>query len=89
MVIEAVPEALATQISQAVNIPTIGIGASNACDGQILVTEDMIGVSDGHLPKFVKKYANIHEIINKAMADYATDVHARAFPSKEKHTYKI
>jgi 3-methyl-2-oxobutanoate hydroxymethyltransferase len=89
MVIEAVPEALATQISQAVNIPTIGIGASNACDGQILVTEDMIGVSDGHVPKFVKKYANIHEIINKAMADYATDVHARAFPSKEKHTYKI
>ena len=87
VVIEAVPEVLAAEITQTIDIPTIGIGASSACDGQILVTEDMIGASEGHIPKFVKQYANTHDIIDKAMADYARDVRSHSFPTKE-NTYK-
>lgn len=87
VVIEAVPEVLAAEITQTIDIPTIGIGASSACDGQILVTEDMIGASEGHIPKFVKQYANTHDVIDKAMADYARDVRSHSFPTKE-NTYK-
>lgn len=87
VVIEAVPEALAVKITETLNIPTIGIGASAACDGQILVSEDMLGLRDSHVPKFVKKFANLHQDIDTAIQNYAAEVKNRAFPAKE-HTYK-
>ncbi|NQZ14434.1 MAG: 3-methyl-2-oxobutanoate hydroxymethyltransferase [Alphaproteobacteria bacterium] len=86
-VIEAVPESLAGAITASVTIPTIGIGASNTCDGQILVTEDMLGLSVGRKPKFVKQYAALQEGIQTAISKYAEDVRAREFPSSE-NTYK-
>ncbi|MEM9468744.1 MAG: 3-methyl-2-oxobutanoate hydroxymethyltransferase [Pseudomonadota bacterium] len=86
-VIEAVPENLAAAITASVSVPTIGIGASAACDGQILVSEDMLGLSVGRKPKFVKQYTQCEEIISHAIADYAEDVKNRSFP-EEKHTYK-
>lgn len=79
MVIEAVAEPLARKITAAIDIPTIGIGASAACDGQILVLEDMLGLS-ARVPKFVKRYGNLGPSIEKAVADYAADVRSRAFP---------
>ncbi|MGE3148236.1 MAG: 3-methyl-2-oxobutanoate hydroxymethyltransferase [Pseudorhodoplanes sp.] len=82
MVIEAVAEPLARKITGQVPIPTIGIGASPACDGQILVLEDMLGLSP-KVPKFVKRYGSLGPSIEKAIADYAADVRARAFPGPE------
>lgn len=87
IVIEAVPEPLAAVITTTVNIPTIGIGASNACDGQILVTEDMLGLSLGSTPKFVKKYENLDEHIENSIAQYADEVRSRSFPAAE-NVYK-
>ena len=87
VVLEAIPEPLAADITEILDIPTIGIGASSACDGQILVTEDMLGMSDGHVPKFVKQYAQIHQDIEKAVQSYANEVKKRSFPAEE-HTYK-
>ncbi len=87
VVIEAVPEPLAAAITAAVAIPTIGIGASNACDGQILVTEDMLGLSLGKPPKFVKQYVTIGDTIKKSVEQYAKEVRVRDFPTKE-NTYK-
>lgn len=87
IVIEAVPEPLAAAITAAINIPTIGIGASNACDGQILVSEDMLGLSLGRPPKFVKQYTNLHEQIESCIKQYADDVQSRAFPTPE-NTYE-
>jgi 3-methyl-2-oxobutanoate hydroxymethyltransferase len=87
VVLEAIPEPLAVEITEILDIPTIGIGASNACDGQILVTEDMLGFLDGHVPKFVKKYENLHQNMNKAIKNYADEVRKREFPAEE-HTYK-
>ena len=87
IVIEATVEDVSTLITQAISIPTIGIGASAACDGQILVTEDMVGITGKHVPKFVKQYANVSEIIENAVADYAKDVRSRAFPG-DAQTYK-
>ena len=80
IVIECVPENLAKKITKSVSIPTIGIGASMHCDGQILVTDDMIGLSD-LLPKFVKRYSNLKKIIEKCIKSYSTDVKLRRFPS--------
>ena len=82
-VIEAVPPELAAAITGQAGIPTIGIGASAACDGQILVTEDMIGMSERKAPKFVKNYAQIHEDIRTAIEQYAQDVRRRSFPAEE------
>ena len=82
IVIEAVAEPLARKISEQVAVPTIGIGASVACDGQVLVLEDMLGLSP-RVPKFVKRYGNIGPGIEAAVADYAKDVRARAFPGPE------
>jgi 3-methyl-2-oxobutanoate hydroxymethyltransferase len=79
IVVEGVAEALADEITQAVSIPTIGIGASAACDGQILVTDDMLGMFDW-TPKFVRRYGDLRTDIARAVADYAADVRARAFP---------
>jgi 3-methyl-2-oxobutanoate hydroxymethyltransferase len=87
VVIEAVAEPLARGISAAVQIPTIGIGGSVACDGQILVLEDMLGLSP-RVPKFVKRYAELGPSIEAAIAAYAADVRARAFPGTE-HVYPL
>ena len=87
IVIEAVAEPLARRITQQVPIPTIGIGASSACDGQILVLEDMLGLSP-RVPKFVKRYGDIGPGIEAAVAGYAKDVRSRAFPGAD-HVYAM
>ncbi|MDQ2080995.1 3-methyl-2-oxobutanoate hydroxymethyltransferase [Xanthobacteraceae bacterium Astr-EGSB] len=87
VVLEAIAEPLAAQISKDVPIPTIGIGASAACDGQILVLEDMLGLSP-RVPKFVKRYTELGPSIDKAVADYAAEVKSRAFPGPA-HTYPL
>ena len=86
MIIECVVENLARKITKSVSIPTIGIGASRYCDGQILVTEDMLGLSD-FSPKFVKQYANLNKIMEKSIKNYVKDVKMRRFPSF-KNVYK-
>jgi len=87
LVIEAVAEPLARKLTEAVPIPTIGIGASAACDGQVLVLEDMLGLSP-RVPKFVKRYGDLGPGIEKAVAGYAAEVRARTFPAPE-HTYPM
>jgi len=79
MIIECVVESLAKKITKTIPIPTIGIGASKYCDGQILVTEDMVGLSD-FSPKFVKQYANLNKSIEKCVKDYVKDVKMKRFP---------
>ncbi|OYQ33453.1 3-methyl-2-oxobutanoate hydroxymethyltransferase [Niveispirillum lacus] len=80
IVVEGVVEPLARQITEQVPVVTIGIGASAACDGQVLVSDDMLGLFGGFTPKFVKRYAEIGENVSKAAADYAADVRSRTFP---------
>jgi len=87
VVVEGVSETLAKKVTKAVAIPTIGIGASNECDGQILVTPDMLGLFDW-TPKFVKKYGDLKSVIETAAAQYSNDVKKRSFPSEE-FTYKF
>lgn len=87
IVVEGVAEDLAVEITNRVSCPTIGIGASSACDGQILVTDDMIGMFDW-TPKFVRKYGNQKAEIAESVANFAKDVRARSFPSA-KETYHI
>lgn len=87
VVVEAVAEPLARKITGQIAIPTIGIGASVACDGQVLVMEDMLGLSP-RVPKFVKRYGDLGPGIDKAMADYAAEVRARTFPGPE-HVYPM
>lgn len=87
VVIEAVAEPLAAKLTKAVPIPTIGIGASAACDGQILVLEDMLGLTP-RVPKFVKRYGDLGPGIEKAVADYADEVRSRAFPGPA-HVYAM
>ena len=79
IIIECVVESLAKKITKNILIPTIGIGASKYCDGQILVTEDMVGLSD-FSPKFVKQYANLNKSMEKCVKDYAKDVKMKRFP---------
>lgn len=83
VVLEKVPQSLADQITAEVDIPTIGIGASAGCDGQILVVDDMLGLFTAFKPKFVKRYATLGEQAEAAVADYAAEVRARAFPASE------
>ncbi|MGB3627165.1 MAG: 3-methyl-2-oxobutanoate hydroxymethyltransferase [Henriciella sp.] len=87
IVIEGVAEDLAEEITRAVAIPTIGIGASAACDGQILVTQDMLGLFDW-TPKFVRRYGDVRAGIEKSIEGYAADVRARRFPGAAE-TYKL
>jgi 3-methyl-2-oxobutanoate hydroxymethyltransferase len=87
MVIEAVAEPLARKITETVTIPTIGIGASPACDGQVLVLEDMLGLSP-RAPKFVRRYGELGPMIEAAIEGYARDVRSRAFPGPE-HVYAM
>lgn len=88
VVMEAIPEKLATLITQKLDIVTIGIGAGNGCDGQVLVYQDMLGMFSDFTPKFVKRYANIGEIMTEAFKQYDAEVKDTSFPAKE-HTYKI
>lgn len=85
IVLEAIAEPLAARLTKAVPVPTIGIGASAACDGQILVMDDMLGLSP-RLPKFVRQFGRIGEAVDRAIADYAASVRDRSFPAPE-HTY--
>jgi 3-methyl-2-oxobutanoate hydroxymethyltransferase len=87
VVLEAMAEPLAARVTKDIAIPTIGIGASPACDGQILVLEDMLGLSP-RVPKFVKRYTDLGPSISKAVADYAREVRSRAFPTAE-HVYSV
>ena len=83
IVLEAVPAQLAELISEQLSIPTIGIGAGVGCDGQVLVTHDLIGQFDRFTPSFVRQYANIHRIILEAMQEYGEDVAHKQFPAEE------
>ncbi len=88
-VLECVPSALAAKITAALTtMATIGIGAGSGCDGQVLVCNDLLGVSAGFCPKFVKKYADLHGTVIGAVRDYIRDVKTREFPAQE-HTFKI
>ena len=88
LVLESVPARLAEYISKHISIPTIGIGAGGGCDGQVLVTHDLLGLFDRFTPKFVKKYANLHEAMNKAFTEYIDDVETKRFPAPE-HTVEM
>ncbi len=87
VVLEALAELLAARITKEIDVPTIGIGASAECDGQILVLEDMLGLSP-RVPKFVKEYAQLGASIETAVKSFVTEVRSRAFPSPE-HTYAM
>lgn len=86
MVVEGTAEPAARRLTEMVPVPTIGIGASPACDGQILVTEDILGIFDVFRPRFVKRYAELGGAISAAVSAYAEEVRARRFPGPE-HTY--
>lgn len=88
VVLECVPAKLAELISKSISIPTIGIGAGAGCDGQILVYQDMLGLFSDFTPKFVKKYANVGEMMTQAFRDYIADVQEGSFPARE-HTFAI
>jgi 3-methyl-2-oxobutanoate hydroxymethyltransferase len=80
VVVESVPMEIAKIITEKVGIPTIGIGAGPHCDGQVLVFHDLLGYSTGYLPKFVRKYADLHGTIRRAVGEYAADVRGGKFP---------
>jgi 3-methyl-2-oxobutanoate hydroxymethyltransferase len=88
LVLEAVPSSVAARVTRELSIPTIGIGAGAECDGQVLVYHDLLGLSEGHLPRFVKRYANLSGEIRDALAAYAAEVRSGAFP-EEQHTYAM
>lgn len=88
VVLESVPARLAELISRKLSIPTMGIGAGAGCDGQVLVTHDLLGLFDRFTPKFVKKYANLHAEMQKAFTDYIEDVETKRFPAAE-HTVEM
>ena len=88
VVLECVPAKLAELIAKSICIPTIGIGAGAGCDGQILVYQDMLGLFSDFTPKFVKKYANVGEMMTQAFRDYIADVQEGSFPAPE-HTFAI
>ncbi|HMB78739.1 MAG TPA: 3-methyl-2-oxobutanoate hydroxymethyltransferase [Vicinamibacterales bacterium] len=88
LVLEAVPSPVAARITEALEIPTIGIGAGGDCDGQVLVWHDLLGLYEGHAPRFVKQYAELAPTIEAAIGRYAAEVREGAFP-QEKHTYSI
>jgi len=88
IVLEAIPAAVASAISQQLHIPTLGIGAGNGCDGQVLVYHDLLGLFDKFQPKFVKEYARLGDIIIPALTAYRDEVQSRRFPADE-HTYAM
>ena len=88
VVLEAVPAAVAAAVTDALAVPTIGIGAGAACDGQVLVWHDLLGLYEGKAPRFVKRYANLAAEAKRALEAYAADVREGRFP-EEQHTYAI
>ena len=88
LVLECVPAEIAAAITERVRIPTIGIGAGNATDGQVLVWHDLLGIGSGTSPRFVERYANLHQASLDAIEHYVRDVRSRDFPA-ERHTYAI
>ena len=86
LVLECIPSDLGKKITKQLRIPTIGIGAGPFCDGQILVLDDLVGLTEGNAPKFVQKYANIRPIIEGAVTKFAKDVRGHRFPTP-KHAY--
>lgn len=86
LVLESIPTKLAKSITDSINIPTIGIGAGPHCDGQVLVIHDLIGLTEGSVPKFVKKYANVRETMLKAVSEFRDEVKSGTFPQPE-HSY--
>jgi 3-methyl-2-oxobutanoate hydroxymethyltransferase len=88
LVLEAVPGPVAEEITGRLEIPTIGIGAGPACDGQVLVYHDLLGLTEGHLPRFVKRYANLSREIRDALDSYVRDVRGGTFPGAE-HSYAM
>jgi 3-methyl-2-oxobutanoate hydroxymethyltransferase len=87
IVLEAIPPDVADQVTRAVGVPTIGIGAGNGCDGQVLVCTDLLGMSRGHSPKFAKQFAQLGDAAVAAFKQYVNEVRAGEFPSAE-HSYK-
>jgi 3-methyl-2-oxobutanoate hydroxymethyltransferase len=88
LVLEAIPAAVAARITASVHIPTIGIGSGVFCDGQVLVWHDLLGLTTGRVPRFVKQYANIGATVQAALAEYVADVRAARFP-EARHTYTM
>lgn len=88
VVLEGIPAKLAAIITRSIDIPTIGIGAGADCDGQVLVYQDMLGMFTDYVPKFVKQFANVGEVMTGAFTDYMKEVKTGTFPAAE-HTYKI
>jgi 3-methyl-2-oxobutanoate hydroxymethyltransferase len=86
IVLEKIPAALAKQVSESLLIPTIGIGAGQNCDGQVLVIHDMLGINKGFSPRFLRKDANLNELMNNAIQNYVNDIKAKTFPN-EKEEY--
>jgi 3-methyl-2-oxobutanoate hydroxymethyltransferase len=80
IVLELVPRTLAAKISASLRIPTIGIGAGNGCDGQVLVLHDMLGLNEGFAPKFLKRYAELSGMVRSAVTGFAADVRAGRYP---------
>jgi 3-methyl-2-oxobutanoate hydroxymethyltransferase len=87
LVLECVPAAVAKEVSEALSIPTIGIGAGPDCDGQVLVIQDLLGMNKEFKPKFVKRYAFLFDTIKDAVNTYAKEVRSRAYPDEE-HCFK-
>jgi len=88
VVLEAVPVPVAARITEALTVPTIGIGAGAACDGQVLVYHDLLGLTEGRAPRFVKRYANLADEIRRALTTYAEEVRGGVYPAEE-HTYAM
>ena len=86
IVLEKIPAALAERVSKELSIPTIGIGAGGACDGQVLVVHDMLGINKGFSPRFLRRYADLHTIMSEAISHYVEDVKSCEFPN-EKEQY--
>jgi len=82
LVLEKIPAALATKVTQSLHIPTIGIGAGAACDGQVLVAHDMLGINKDFSPRFVRRYADLHHVMTQAVQQYISDIKSGDFPSK-------
>src|SRR6185436_19443215 len=88
VVLEAIPAPIAARISEALRVPTIGIGAGSGCDGQVLVWHDLLGLTAGHVPRFVKPYAQVGQTMLTALQQYVADVHEGRFPEAA-HTYTM
>jgi 3-methyl-2-oxobutanoate hydroxymethyltransferase len=82
VVLEKIPAALAARVTEAISIPTIGIGAGSKCDGQVLVAQDMLGMNKGFTPKFLRRYADVGSVINSAVSRYIEDVKTSDFPNE-------